>query len=113
MAKIPVLGKLTHMCLLFLPCLMYLQNLVDVRYALNYRYWTKLNNSIKDCQRMGICFLPLVDECLGGWHKVAVQEVKKLAAAMARHTGEDEGEVVRRRFVCLSILIMKGNAAML
>jgi len=82
-------------------------------HALNYRYNTKMTESYEDCLQEGITFLPLVAECLGGWHKVAIYEVKKLAADMARHTGEEEGEMVRRTFVRLSVLLMKGNAALL
>ena len=62
---------------------------------------------------MGITFLPIVAKCLGGWHKIAIGEIKKLSAALARHTGEEEGEMARRTFVRLSIILMKGNAAML
>ena len=52
-------------------------------------------------------------ETLGGWDKVAVEEVKKLATAKARHTGEEEGEAVRRIFTKLSVILMRGNAAIL
>ena len=52
-------------------------------------------------------------ESLGGFHAVAVREVKKLASALARHTGEDEGGTVRQCFTRLSLLLMKGNAAIL
>ena len=62
---------------------------------------------------MGIAFLPLVAECLGGWHKTPISEIKKLAAAMARHTGKEEGEIIRRTFVRLSVILMKGNADLL
>ena len=36
-----------------------------------------------------------------------------MSAALARHTGEEEGEMARRTFVRLSIILMKGYAAML
>ena len=39
-----------------------------------------------------LVFIPLVAEsiCLG-WHTVAQGEVRKLGAALARHTGQEEG----------------------
>jgi hypothetical protein len=82
-------------------------------HALDHRYGTKMTESAEDCRREGIAFLPLVVETLGGWHKVAIGEVKKLAAALARHTGEDEGDSARRTWVKLAILLQKGNAALL
>ena len=61
----------------------------------------------------GITFLPIMVESLGGWDERAVGEVKKLASALARNLGEDEGETWRKTITRLSILLMKGNAALL
>ena len=52
-------------------------------------------------------------ESLGGFHRIAVQEVKKLASALARHTGEEEGGTIRQCFTRLSLLLINGNAAIL
>ena len=38
--------------------------------------------------------LPSVAESLCGWHNGAKREVKKLGAALARHTGQEEGEAI-------------------
>ena len=40
-------------------------------------------------------------------------EVKKLGAALARQTGQEEGEVVGHLWGRLSILLQRGNAAIL
>ena len=50
---------------------------------------------------------------MGAWHKSAVAEVKKLASAKARHTGEEESVEVARLFQKLSIALMRGNAALM
>ena len=50
---------------------------------------------------------------LGGWHPDAKREVKKLGAALARHTGQEEGEAVSHLWSRLSILLQRGNAAIL
>ena len=42
----------------------------------------------------GIAFFPLVAESLGGWHSCAEREVRKLGSALARHTGQLEGEAI-------------------
>ena len=39
--------------------------------------------------------------------------MKKLATALARNLGEDEGETWRKTITRLSILLMKGNSALL
>ena len=62
------------------------------------------------CRRQGLAFIPLVLESLGTWHEVAVTEVRKLGAAIGRHSGQDESESTSQLFQRLSILLMKGNA---
>ena len=41
------------------------------------------------------------------------QEVKKLAAALARHTGQDEDTAGRHSWGRLAMLLQRGNAAIL
>jgi hypothetical protein len=48
---------------------------------------------------------------LGGWHKKAVELLRKLARAQARSTGNEED--VRHLFQRLGVLLVKGNAALL
>ena len=50
---------------------------------------------------------------MGGWHEVAVNQVKKLASALARQEGRQEGEVVAHAFQRLAIILQKGNAKIL
>ena len=71
-------------------------------HALQYRYNAKMASAAEECQAQGIAFLPL-----------AVGEVRKIASALARSTGEDEGETWRKTIIRLSILLMKGNSALL
>ena len=49
---------------------------------------------------------------LGGWHKVALEQFRKLGSALARHTGQDEGEKTGHLVKRASILLQKGLAAM-
>ena len=44
---------------------------------------------------------------------MAIREIKKLAVAKARHTGAEEDDEVRKAFTKLSVLLMRGNAAIL
>ena len=70
-------------------------------------------SAAEECQAQGIAFLPLVVEFLGGWDDSAVREMKKIASALARSSGDDEGETWRKMITRLSILLMKGNSALL
>ena len=54
--------------------------------------------------------IPMVVETLGGWQESAVLKIKKLGAALARNTGEEESEKIRHLYQRLGILLAKGNA---
>ena len=82
-------------------------------HALNHAYGRKANGAEEECRRQGIAFLPLVAETFGGWHSGAEREVRKLAAALARHTGQDESEATSHLWGRLGILLQRGNAAIL
>ena len=80
-------------------------------YALTHAHQEKMRKNEEDCRKQGIVFLPLAAEALGGWHPLAVEQVKKLGAALARQTGEEEGVLKSQLFQKLSLVLMKGNAA--
>ena len=82
-------------------------------HALNHAYGRKMNGAHEECRRQGIAFLPIVAETFGGWHPEAGREVKKLGAALARHTGQEEGEAVSHIWSRMGILLQRGNAAIL
>ena len=65
------------------------------------------------CRQQGLSFIPIAADTLGGWHKVAVEQIKKLGAALARNRGEDEQMEVRHLHQRLSLLLMRGNASLL
>ena len=58
--------------------------------ALSVAFSRKMNSSGELCRRQGLAFIPLAVESLGALHEVAVGEVRKLGAALGRHTGQDE-----------------------
>jgi hypothetical protein len=55
-------------------------------------------------QREGISFIPLPVENLGGWHKKAVDQLRKPANAQARNTDKEEDDAIRHLFQCLGEL---------
>ena len=46
---------------------------------------------------------------MGGWHASAEREIKKLGSALARHTGQLEGEAISHLWRRLGILLQRGN----
>ena len=45
--------------------------------------------------------------------QVAQEQIKKLAACLARHTGQDEGEATSHLFSRCALLLQRGLAALL
>ena len=50
---------------------------------------------------------------MGGWHKVAAEQIKKVGAVIARHRGEEGQIQMRHLFQRISRLLMRGNASLL
>ena len=82
-------------------------------HALTFAYERKIRGAEEACRRQGIAFIPLAAESFGGWHGVGEREMRKLGAALARHTGQDEGEAVHHLWGRLGVLLQRGNAAIL
>ena len=77
------------------------------------RYREKMTKSFQACEAEGIKFFPVVVEALGGWHEEAVPVVSKLARQLASHASKDAEEQTRHLFQRLSLLLMRGNAALI
>ena len=81
-------------------------------HALTYAYNRKMAGAGAACMREGMVFIPMPAETLGGWHEQAVLQVRKLGSAQARQTGQEESVAIGHLFQRLSVLLVKGNAAL-
>ena len=81
--------------------------------ALDQAYDRKMRDTADACRQQGLVFLPIALETLGGMHHQAISQFKRLGAAMARHTGSDEREIVGQLVQRISLHLMRGNAAMI
>ena len=81
--------------------------------ALAKAYERKIRDTAQACQQQGFAFLPIAFETLGGMHQVAIGQLKKLGAALARHGGTDERETTSQLFQRISLHLQRGNAALL
>ena len=82
-------------------------------HAMVVAYENKCRVTEELCREQGIAFIPIVAESLGGWHQVALDQFRKLGSALARHTGQEEGEKIGHLVTRVSILLQKGLSAML
>ena len=80
---------------------------------MNLAYDRKVAGAGEQCRQQGIAFIPIVAESLGGWHPVAAEQIRKLGSALARHTGQEEGEAISHLWGRLGVLLQRGNAALL
>ena len=81
--------------------------------ALEKAFKRKVQGAAQACQQQGLAFLPVAVETLGGFHMAAVEQVKRIGAALAWHQGSEEQVATRQLFQRLSLTLMRGNAAML
>ena len=82
-------------------------------HAMTLAFNNKCRNTEELCREQGIKFIPIVAESLGGWHRVALEQFSKLGSALARHTGQEEGEKVGHLIKRVSILLQRGLSGML
>ena len=82
-------------------------------HAVNQAFKRKVTWVGEACRQEGIAFILMAADTLGGWHTAAVEQVKKLGSALARQRGEDEQLEVRHLFQRISLLLQKGNSALL
>ena len=78
-----------------------------------YTYSNKIRSIADLCDQQGIAFIPVVAESMGGWHKIALEQLRKLGSALASHTGQEEGETISHFLTQASVLLEKGLSSLL
>ena len=58
-------------------------------------------------------FTPLALEIFWGWHESAEKELRKLGSSLTQQTGQEEAVAIPHLFQKLSVLLMKGNTALI
>ena len=66
-------------------------------HALSVAYDRKIAGAAEACSQAGIAPIPLAVGSLGGWLPVAVEEVKRMAKALARPAGTREKRMRGRK----------------
>ena len=73
----------------------------------------KAQGAAQACQDQGLSFLPVAVETLGGLHKTACEQIKRIGTSVARQTGGDERISTRQLYQRFALTLMRGNAALL
>ena len=64
------------------------------------------------CRSVGVTFVPLVVESLGGWSETAVHSIKSIGRQLGQRLGIPPTDSTTHLFQRLSICLWRGNAAM-
>ena len=72
----------------------------------------KLSAHAADCHRVGVQFIPLAVEALGGWSPTASNIIGHVSRLLALRLGQDLSTTCQHLFQRLSVALWRGNAAM-
>ena len=72
-----------------------------------------MEGAAQACQDQGLSFLPVAAETLGGLHKTACEQIKRIGTSVARQSGGDERIATRQLYQRFALTLMRGNAALL
>ena len=81
-------------------------------YALQVAEDRKMAAHFEACRAVGVDFVPVAVESLGGWSEEAIANIKKIGRLLGQRTGSPPGDSIRHLFQRLSISLWRGNAIM-
>jgi hypothetical protein len=82
------------------------------RHALRVTEERKMAAHSEACQSVGVVFIPLVMETLGGWSDEAAHNISRIGRLLGQRSGAPPATTTRHLFQRLSISLWKGNASM-
>ena len=78
-------------------------------HAASVTFENKMRGAAELCRAEGLAFVPIVAESLGGFHPVAIEQLKRIASALARHTAQEESEAIHHLLSRCSLLLQRGT----
>ena len=84
---------------------------VESGFALKVAEARKLGSHNADCRAIGVSFIPIVAETLGGWSTDSVVHIARIGRLVGQRLGTPPAFAVKHLFQRLSILLWKENAA--
>ena len=64
------------------------------------------------CRAVGVSFIPLVAETLGGWSEEAVYNIVRIGRLLGQRSGSPPADTTRHLFQRLSVSLWRGNATL-
>ena len=81
-------------------------------YALAVGEERKRASHAEACRSVGVSFIPLVVESLGGWSEEAVDTISSIGRLLGKRLGIPPSESVRHLFQRCAISLWRGNASL-
>ena len=81
-------------------------------FALKVAEGRKLGSHNAACRAIGVSFIPIVAETLGGWSADSVVHIARIGRLVGQRLGTPPAIAIKHLFQRLSILLWKGNAAL-
>ena len=81
-------------------------------YALHMEEERKMAAHAEACRSVGLHFVPIVAETLGGWSELAIDTIKSIGHLQGQRQGIPPPDSIRHHFQRLAISVWKGNATL-
>ena len=81
-------------------------------HALTVAEKRKMAANSESCHALGITFIPLAAESLGGWSSEAIDTISSIGKLLGQRLGISPSETTRHLFQRLAIALWKGNATL-
>ena len=81
-------------------------------YALHVGEERKMAAHAEACRSVGVLFVPIVAETLGGLSEVAIDTIRSIGRLQGQRLGIPPPDSTRHLFQCLAISLWKGNATL-
>ena len=72
----------------------------------------KMTAHNESCRAVGVSFIPMVVESLGGWSEEVSLTISRIGRHLGQRTGSSPGETTRHLFQRLAITLWRGNASL-
>ena len=77
-------------------------------HAASVTFENKMRGAAELCRTEGLAFVPIVAE---SFHPVAIEQLKRIASALARHTAQEDSEAIHHLLSRCSPLLQRGTAS--
>jgi hypothetical protein len=72
----------------------------------------KCSAHVKPCHDVGVSFIPMIAETIGGWSEVAVENITAIGRYLSHRLGQEPAEAIHHLLQRLSITLWRRNASM-